>query len=85
MLVRHEDVPEPRQGDAGEDELARHAVAAVDDIGAARSETMTWAEAELAFRGRGPPPVPRRMSLVAAAAPGSVVERSRGQQRRRAR
>src|SRR5260221_6890043 len=25
---------------------------------------MTWADAELAFRGRGPPPVPSRMSLV---------------------
>src|SRR5258706_9074646 len=27
---------------------------------------MTWADAELAFRGRGPPPVPRRISLVFA-------------------
>src|SRR4029079_8241642 len=26
--------------------------------------TMTWADAELAFRGRGPPPVPRRISRV---------------------
>src|SRR4030095_16069484 len=25
---------------------------------------ITWADAELAFRGRGPPPVPSRMSLV---------------------
>src|SRR5206468_5260339 len=25
---------------------------------------MTWADAELAFRGRGPPPVPSRISLV---------------------
>jgi hypothetical protein len=25
---------------------------------------MTWADAELAFRGRGPPPVPSKMSLV---------------------
>src|SRR5258708_3687198 len=25
---------------------------------------MTWADAELDFRGRGPPPVPRRISLV---------------------
>src|SRR4029078_9803057 len=25
---------------------------------------MTWADAELAFRGRGPPPVPRGISLV---------------------
>src|SRR6267143_2142652 len=29
-------------------------------------ETMTCAGAELAFRGRGPPPVPRRMSFVFA-------------------
>ena len=27
---------------------------------------MTWADAEFAFRGRGPPPVPRRISLVFA-------------------
>src|ERR1700704_2943984 len=27
---------------------------------------MTWADAELAFRGRGPPPVPSRISLVFA-------------------
>ncbi len=29
-------------------------------------ETMTCADAELTFRGRGPPPVPRRMSFVFA-------------------
>src|SRR5688500_5995577 len=28
--------------------------------------TITWAGAELTFLGRGPPPVPRRMSLVPA-------------------
>jgi len=33
----------------------------------------TWAGAELAFRGRGPPPVPRRMSFVAA--PGAALAR----------
>src|SRR5688572_33337032 len=30
---------------------------------AALLTTRTWADPELAFRGRGPPPVPRRMSL----------------------
>src|SRR5438874_342255 len=32
MMVRNEDVPELGQGHSGEDELARHAIAAVDDI-----------------------------------------------------
>src|SRR6267143_2838213 len=31
--------------------------------------TITCADAELAFRGRGPPPVPRRISLVLALCP----------------
>src|SRR5690349_16298667 len=34
---------------------------------AALFATITCADAELAFRGRGPPPVPRRMSLVRSA------------------
>src|SRR6188474_771101 len=34
---------------------------------------MTCADAELAVRGRGPPPVPRRMSLVAVLCAAAVL------------
>src|SRR5256885_3363385 len=42
---------------------------------AASFRMMTWAEAELAFRGRGPPPVPRRISLVLAVWASVLCER----------
>src|SRR5687768_10020182 len=37
---------------------------------------MTCADAELVLRGRGPPPVPRRMSLVAALCAAAVLGRA---------
>jgi hypothetical protein len=44
---------------------------------------MTWADPALAFRGRGPPPVPRRISLVRVAwASPAHGSKYRGQCRR---
>lgn len=61
VVVRQEDVAQRGQWHIGKNKLTSHAVAAVD---AALFQITTWADAELAFRGRGPPPVPSRMSLV---------------------
>lgn len=63
MMVRHEDVTQRGQRHIGQDKLASRAVATVDEVGGAVADE-TWADAELAFLGGGPPPLPRRISLV---------------------
>ena len=66
VMVRDEDVAQRRQRHAGEHQLPSDAVAAVDDVGHAVDDDAPAPDAELALRGRGPPPVPSRISRVFA-------------------
>ena len=60
VVVRDEDVAKRRQRHVGEYELASDAISAIHHVRVPLI-TITCADAELAFRGRGPPPVPRRI------------------------
>ena len=63
VVMREEDVAQRRERHVGEDKLTRDPVAAVDHVrNTVHDDDLS--HPELAFRGRGPPPVPSRISLV---------------------
>jgi hypothetical protein len=74
MVVGNEDVAECGQWHPGAGQRDGDAVAAVNDVGTLLT-MITCDDAKLLFRGRGPPPVPSRMSRVLTWAGDCAVAR----------